>query len=224
VTPDAALRYWRWNLEKIDPTLLAAALELIRTGDQTWDIGANVGLFSFAAAACAGPSGRVVAIEPDTQLVELLRRSARLQSASQSSVDVLPVAVSDRAGLAEFLIAARGRSSSHLAGTGYSETGGTRAKQLVPTITLDWLLEQYGPPAVVKIDAEGAEIHALLGAERLLSVARPRLLVEVAGENAPAVTSILKRHHYALFDADVPSHRRGRLDQAVWNTVAFPES
>lgn len=65
VTPDAALRFWRQNLYKADPMLFDAARELVRPGDVVWDVGANVGLFSFATAALAGPTGQVLAIEPD---------------------------------------------------------------------------------------------------------------------------------------------------------------
>jgi FkbM family methyltransferase len=43
-----------------------------RTGDVVWDVGANVGMFTFACAFRAGSSGHVVAIEPDAFLVDLL--------------------------------------------------------------------------------------------------------------------------------------------------------
>jgi len=118
VSPDAALRFWRKDLAKCDPALLAAARELVQPGDVVWDVGANVGLFSFAAAARAGPSGQVLAIEADLWLVSLLRRSAAVQPSCSAPVRVLPVAVSDRVGVAEFCIEARGRCSNHLLGWG----------------------------------------------------------------------------------------------------------
>ena len=58
VTPESSLRYWFWSLDRVDPMLLRCAGELVSEGDVVWDAGANVGLFSFAAAARAGPSGR----------------------------------------------------------------------------------------------------------------------------------------------------------------------
>jgi hypothetical protein len=62
VSPDAALRFWRKDLAKCDPPLFDAADELVRPGDVVWDVGANVGLFTFAAAARAGATGRVLAV------------------------------------------------------------------------------------------------------------------------------------------------------------------
>ena len=44
-----------------------------------FDIGANLGLFAFAAASQAGPTGDVIAIEPDPFFVHLMVRSCRLQ-------------------------------------------------------------------------------------------------------------------------------------------------
>ncbi|HOQ47991.1 MAG TPA: hypothetical protein PK157_21970 [Bryobacteraceae bacterium] len=135
VTPDAALRFLRPNLDAVDPMLFRAARDLVRAGDVVWDVGANVGLFTFAAAARAERDGLVLAVEADTWLVDLLRRSARSQPPGSSPVVVLPVAVSNKVDVAEFEIASRGRCPNHLAGLGGSQTGGTREHQHVVSVT-----------------------------------------------------------------------------------------
>lgn len=222
VTPDASLRFWRHNLAAADPALFDTAAELVQPGEVVWDIGANVGLFTFAAAGLAGPTGRILAVEPDTCLVQLLRRSARLNSGARAPVEVLPAAVSDVVGTGQLHIAKRGRSSNYLSGAGLSQTGGCREQQLVVTVTLDWLLDGYAAPALVKIDVEGAEDRVLRGAARLLSTVRPVILCEVSEENAGVVSSVLRSCGYALLDADLRPSLRQPLESAAWNTLAWP--
>lgn len=75
-----------------------------------WDIGANVGLFSFAAASLGA---QVVAVEADTWPANLLQRSALL---NQLPVTVFPAAVSDRQGVSKLYLSEHGRASNSLRG------------------------------------------------------------------------------------------------------------
>ncbi len=96
VSPEAGLRYWR-SLDKVDPSLLRMVRELVKPGSIVWDVGANVGLFSLSAAALAGPTGSVLAVEPDLWLANLLIKSARQASKNKQSarIDVLCAAVTE---------------------------------------------------------------------------------------------------------------------------------
>ena len=223
VSPDAALKFWKRDLDRTDPALFDWAAEFIKAGDVVWDIGANVGLFSFAAASLCGQAGYVLAIEADLRLVEMLRRSARSQNANTAPVVVLPVAVSDQVDVAEFVIAARGRSANHLADTpGSSQAGGTRETIVAMTVTLDWLLERFPAPNVLKIDVEGAEHKVLQGAQKLLATHRPHVLCEVHSSNRQTVADILGAHGYKMFDLEVLSNDRSPLQLPAFNTLALP--
>lgn len=223
VSPDASLKLWRRDLASADPWLLDLAAELVRPGDTVWDVGANVGLFAFAAAYAAGPTGRVVAVEADDWLAGLVRRSAGTAGPAYAPVEVLAAAVADQAGIADLCIAARGRAGNHLrAVAGSTQTGGAREARKVVTVTLDSLLESFPPPRLLKIDVEGAEALCLRGAARLLAEVRPVLVCEVAGENAAEIGERLRGHGYTLFDAALPAGHRLPLPRPAWNTLAVP--
>jgi FkbM family methyltransferase len=221
VSPGALLKLWWPVLEATDPALFAWVSEFVADGDVVWDIGANVGLFAFAAAARAGASGRVVAVEADIWLANLLRRSAR-PSKQRAPVDVLPVAVSDAVDVASFQIAERGRAANFLADAcGSSQAGGIRETQQVMSVTLDWLLERFPAPNVLKIDVEGAELQALSQAQRLLAQVRPVILCEVRERHTEAISELLHAHSYTLYD--LAARRREPLKLAAFNTLALPQ-
>ena len=218
VSPDSALSLWK---RQIDSDLFDFANDFVKPSSVAWDIGANVGLFSFAAAAHSGVGGSVLAIEPDLFLVDLLRRSTAVQLQSNAKVECLPVAVSDVLGIAEFNIAQQGRASNFLSSAAGRDTaGGVRSTIQVVTVTLDWLLTRRPPPQVVKIDVEGAEAAVLKGAQKLLSDIRPILLCEVGESARKTVTELLKSQRYAIYDWE--NRSAGAVDVAAWNTLAIP--
>lgn len=227
VSPEASLRYWRPNLGSVDPLLFCMALEMVKVGHVVWDVGANVGLFSFCASALAGPSGSVLAVEPDFWLAHLLTRSAQALSrshrATTAPVAVVCGAVAERTSIGEFQIAERGRAANHLAEiSGSSQVGGNRYVQQTITVSLDFLLEHFPPPSVLKIDAETAEVRILQGSSKLLRTARPVIWCEVSPENAEAVAKLLHEHGYEIYAAALRPEERTALNRASWNTLAIP--
>jgi FkbM family methyltransferase len=223
VTPDAALRLWRYNLEKADVTLFRCVEEFVQSGQTVWDIGGNVGLFALSAAHKAGRKGQVIVLEPDIVLAQLLRRSSGLQPSDSAEVIVLPCAASEGVGIEWFDIANRGRASNHLqAAGGSSQAGGVRESVPVLTLSLDDILTYFPAPDVLKTDVEGAEALVLRGAEVILAKHRPVIICEVASINKDEVTSRLLAHEYELFDALVPPRDRRRLSMATHNTIALP--
>jgi len=218
VSPDSCLSLLR---PKLTSDLFDFAKEFVKPGDVVWDIGANVGLFSFAAAHYAGSAGEVIAVEPDVWLVGLLRQSVSVQPTGAAPIAVLPAAVSDATAICNFNIARRGRSSNYLATScGGTQTGGVRRTVQVITVTLDWLLTQRRAPKVIKIDVEGAELSVLSGAVRLLREVRPVILCEVTEAARFPVTSLLHSCRYVLYDWE--SRSAGPLTTAAWNTLALP--
>jgi len=222
LTPEAGLSYWLPSFGvRASEGLLKNAAETVKPGGVIWDVGANMGLFSFASAGLAGPGGRVYAFEPDTFMISLLRRSARLNPQA-APVEVIPCAVSDSISLARFNIAMRSRASNFLEGFGMSQTGGVREAHTVLTFPLDWMAEQIPPPDVLKIDVEGAVLGVFRGAAQMLKAKRPVVIFESAYENWPEIWHMLRNLGYTLFDSDLPPSQRQPLVKPAFNTLAVP--
>jgi FkbM family methyltransferase len=211
VTPESALNYWYPGLKRADNGHLMDTVRRFVVRDSVaWDVGANVGLFSFSAAAKART---VLAVEPDPWLAALLNRSA----GAITNVRVLCAAATDTVDLGELNIAQRGRATNFMSGFGTSQTGGVRNRQPVVTVTLDWLAERFPVPDVIKIDVEAGERLVLQGARELFSRTRPHLVCEVASANSSWVTNFLLSLGYTFLDDHLKP-----TSIAIDNIVAVP--
>lgn len=133
----------------------AAIARLVAPGMVVYDVGANVGFYTLAAARIVGPSGHVFAFEPEARNVGLLRRHVALNQLR--NVTIVQAAVGEREGLVGF--------------AGEREQGRVtdQGDFLVPALSLDGFIASGRPaPDFVKMDVEGAEAMALAGAARLL--------------------------------------------------------
>jgi len=210
-------------IEKFDPILLASVKNVVRPGDVVWDVGANIGLFSVAAAALAGRQGKMFSFEPDTVLVQLLRRTACLQSGASAPMTIVPCAIAKAFGVRRFSVAKRARASNALFEYGHSQMGGVEELQTVVAVGLDDLARTLPAPDVLKIDVEGAEIEALVGGAELLRSSRPSIVCEISAGNSSKATALLRKVGYLLYDASKPFNAAARIDLATWNTIALPE-
>lgn len=131
------------------------------------DVGAHVGDWSAAFMAGAPEHAQGLLFEPDSRVLPKLR--ARFSE--NPRVRILPLAVSNVAGVAVFHEEPDNRQGSSLTAAGHPE--GTLATRVSVT-TLDDEVERCGWERVdvVKIDAEGYDFHVLLGARRLLRARR----------------------------------------------------
>jgi len=225
VTPEAGLRYWS-AMPRVDPVLYRMAEELVAPGAVVWDVGANVGLFSFCAAARAGRLGSVLAVEPDFWLAQLMERSAHeLQRAHYecAQVRVLCAAISATNQISELKVAERARASNHLMGAvGSNQAKAARYSQVAVSLTLDYLLDYFPAPTVLKIDVETHEASVLRGASRLLKTVRPTIWCEVSPKNSVEITQLLRDFDYEMYGGETLPHPR--IERAWFHTLAIPRS
>lgn len=175
---DSADQMHHPNLEVWETTVLRAWLD---SGDCIIDVGANTGIYTFAAAAAVGRGGRVIAIDADPFIVERLRRAAGVLPAPQ--VEPVHAAICDQRGELAFFI----RENRSLTGEqSLRPTAGQLALSReirVPALTLTAIASRHAQPirpAAVKIDIEGAESAALRSAPaQWLQEDGPLWIVEV---------------------------------------------
>jgi FkbM family methyltransferase len=210
-------------MANIDPPLLTAAHTLVRRDDVVWDIGANVGLFSLAAAVRAGDRGQVIAFEPDAWIAQLLRRTRGAQPIASARITVVPIAVAREVSLRSFSIAVRSRACNALSEYGSTQMGGVEEQHVVAAFNLDWLLSKLPVPDIIKIDVEGAELEVLSNQVRMLKEVRPVIVCEVGRNTADEITKLLTSASYCLFDSEKPLTKAQVVNRATRNTIAIPE-
>jgi FkbM family methyltransferase len=160
---------------------------VVSPGSICLDVGAEYGLYTHALSRLAGPTGRVLALEPLPGAFRVLSRLVALRRLR--NVEVRRVALGERAEQAALSLPLRrglpvhGRAylTSGADGPGPNAEFGSAREVEVEVLDLDGLCEGAGLERVdfVKADVEGAELHVLRGAQRTLSEHRPVLLLEV---------------------------------------------
>ncbi|MFQ5982675.1 MAG: FkbM family methyltransferase [Woeseiaceae bacterium] len=131
------------------------------------DIGANLGLFTYFLARY---TRHVYAFEPNPYPLRSLK------AVIDRNVTVLPMAVSDRSGEAELVVPKSRKGWSSNGAALDKKTTGRAARLTVPCTTIDDL--DYRDIGFIKIDIEGHEKAALLGARRTIARERPNLFIE----------------------------------------------
>jgi len=177
-----------------------------------WDIGANIGLYSWLLLS-ADRTARAVLFEPDPDNLALLGRTIR--DAGIERATVVPCAVSDTAGEALFR---RDTDSGHQGRIASDSASALDGSIVIRTVTLDGMLETEAPPDLVKIDVEGGEAAVFAGAGRLIGEYQPILLFESFASERAAILGRMGAAGYVVIGAEDPD---GPLDRAS-NFLALP--
>lgn len=137
------------------------------------DLGANEGYFTVIGAGLCGPTGRVVAIEPQERLLPIISKNLHLNSLLNTIV--VNAAITDRPGQVTLHLT----SNTNSGGSGlHRHTKYPLPTQEVAAMTLEQLLDVQGVKVVdlLKVDIEGSEYEALLGSPRLFQECRIKAL------------------------------------------------
>jgi FkbM family methyltransferase len=148
ITPHVCLDgYW-------ESWITLALARAVQPGWHCVDVGANHGYYSVMMAAAVGNEGRVLAVEPNPALSDLLELSLEVNGFSSIS-RVARVAASEQDNRKARLSVPPGRG---LLATMMPDLADPQADVIeVDTMTIDTLTRHWPRVDLVKIDAEGAE-------------------------------------------------------------------
>jgi FkbM family methyltransferase len=151
--------------------------EYLKEGDTFVDIGANHGSFSLVASKLVGSSGKIIAIEPQPALADLIEKSMSANNAAP--FEVYQLACSDHNGSENFYIP---KSTSGSAGLFKNFSSISASDVINVTLkTFDTLAEdiKFNGNVFFKLDVEGSEFKFLKGAESTIRHLRPSIMIEI---------------------------------------------
>jgi FkbM family methyltransferase len=153
----------------------------IKRGDIVLDLGANVGDFTIKAGKLLNGTGKIIAVEPNQENIEILRMNLELNNVKNA--EILEYAITDKDGY------------SYLTGDGAGAVVTDNiTNQKIRTMSVNSLLEKLNHPKdiVVKMDIEGAERYFFNNQEFINSIRE--IVIELHGkENVENIKNIRKK-------------------------------
>ena len=180
-------------------------VSLVKPGMVVWDCGCYLGYYTCIFARLVGPSGIVVAIEPDETNLNRIKRHVKSNGFENVIYFDAPIGTGDDV---EFIIS--GNTNSHISG---SWIGGKRedyrqreiieTKKVLRSVSLDGLLDipAIPRPDLIKIDIEGFEEVALRYTQKLMDEVAPLIILELHNPDCDkAAWSLAQRWNCELSD------------------------
>jgi FkbM family methyltransferase len=164
--------YDKREYEQVETNFVAQKLT---SGAVFVDIGANIGFYSIQASKVVGPSGVVVAIEPEPYNLSLLKHNLHVNR-PVSQIKILNIALGEHDGVAHLFKNASNFGDHRMYNTGADG----RQSTAVSVRPFDDVSAELGLTRIdlIKMDVQGFECHVLRGMKRTLEVLRPSMILE----------------------------------------------
>lgn len=183
-----------------EPGISAVFNRYIKPGMTVVDIGANIGALTMLLASLVGPSGLVVAVEPNPENIRLLEASRRINQFEQ--VLVIEAAAGRQTGILALNVSYSNGTTGDLP----ESVTAVLASLPVPCFALDAILPKDRRMNLIKVDVEGAELNALIGLSEMIARDHPLIVSEFSPGALPGIShctgpeylSFLIAHGYGI--------------------------
>lgn len=158
----------RWEPE------IALLPRFVSPGDTVIDIGGNHGLYTYHLSRLVGASGCVHSFEPLPPNLRILNHTVK--SLGLHNVIIHPTACGEEQATATFCVPL----DHGVPQLGWAHQGSNGVNFECTVVGLDGIIDTK--VSFIKCDIEGAELFALRGAEQILRLYRPVLLIEAGNQ------------------------------------------
>ena len=206
--------------------------EVLEPGMTVLDIGANIGYYAFLEARLVGPSGTVLAVEPDPRNIAMLRRGIEANG-YEDIIEVSAMGMSNVVGEQEMLLSEKTNLNTFV----LPDNRAAEQTITLPVTTVDrFLAERKTDVDLVRMDVEGFEVEILDGMTETLKRARPgfKILFELHPDVYSEERSLARqlervfslnyqpRYLVCAGESQIPKYeRRGSEPVRVWDTDGY---
>ena len=153
--------------------------KILKPGSIAIDVGANIGIHTLVMSNKIGRNGKVLAVEPQPEILERLKSNISLNNIK--NIQVLPIALSSKPG--KVILYTHSDKYNNKAQSSFyknhAENNLTR-KIRVSVKTIDQIIndEKLKKVDFIKIDTEGNDFNVLKGAEKTICNHKPFIVFE----------------------------------------------
>ena len=189
--------------------------DVLKQSDVVLDVGANIGTHTLAFSEIVGPTGKVFAFEPERFNFNTLAGNLAINNI----LNVYPVqtAIADEPG-AIAVPELDHNSTFNFGGIELKRDYSKNIYYSVPKMKIDKvILERCN---LIKIDIEGMECEALIGAEETIKKFKPMLYVENdRPDNTKKIIKTIRSHNYEIYQHEAMMYNPNNYERNTNNVL-----
>lgn len=192
------IRYFRYYEDGYERDTFKYFDQIIKPTDTILDIGAHIGLFSVFFSKKLSDKGKVICFEPTPGTYQILKRTAELNDLKNCKV--VNAAIADKSGSLTFNLTSKDGEGSNANSLVQTERTVNVTEVKVFSID-DYRRTEKLKIDILKIDVEGYELNALIGAQETFITDKPSGIlalhpesIKKLGQSLEQIWDVLERY------------------------------